>query len=425
MAVNCVVGLQWGDEGKGRIVDYLAQDADMVIRYQGGDNAGHTVVNNYGKFGLHILPSGIFNPDTMNIVGAGTVVNFDRMHSESEDIEKRIGRRLDNLFVDVRAHVILPYHMALDGAEEGKRDEKDKIGTTKRGIGPCYQDKAARSGIRAGDLLDEEFLVKRLEAVLPKKNRELEYYGLETYTLEELLEKCRKWKEEFGSRIIDTTSVVRDAVENDRKILLEGQLGIMRDNDWGIYPYSTSSNPTSGGACNGAGIPPRAVDKVYGVAKAYSTSVGGGPYMTELFDEDGRKLRDIGGEYGVTTGRPRRCGWFDAVAADYACYMNGVTDVCLTKIDVLDSFERIKVCTGYMIDGEYYSYLPDTAHQEKAEPVYKEYEGWMEDTTGCRTWESLPEKCRNYILELEKLIGAPITLVSVGPERDQLIIRNN
>lgn len=218
---------------------------------------------------------------------------------------------------------------------------------------------------------------------------------------------------------------MRDAVENDRKILLEGQLGIMRDNDWGIYPYSTSSNPTSGGACNGAGIPPRAVDKVYGVAKAYSTSVGGGPYMTELFDEDGRKLRDIGGEYGVTTGRPRRCGWFDAVAADYACYMNGVTDVCLTKIDVLDSFERIKVCTGYMIDGEYYSYLPDTAHQEKAEPVYKEYEGWMEDTTGCRTWESLPEKCRNYILELEKLIGAPITLVSVGPERDQLIIRNN
>lgn len=424
MAVNCVVGLQWGDEGKGRIVDYLAQDADMVIRYQGGDNAGHTVVNGYGKFGLHILPSGIFNPATMNIVGAGTVVNFDRMHSESEDIEKRIGRKLDNLFIDVRAHVILPYHMALDGAEEGKRDEKDKIGTTKRGIGPCYQDKAARSGIRAGDLLNEDFLIKRLEAVLPKKNRELEYYGLETYTLDELLKKCREWKEEFGSRIIDTTTVVREAVESDRKVLLEGQLGIMRDNDWGIYPYSTSSNPTSGGACNGAGIPPRAVKRVYGVAKAYSTSVGGGPYMTELFDSDGEKLRDIGHEFGVTTGRPRRCGWFDAVAADYACYMNGVTDVCLTKIDVLDSFETIKVCTGYMIDGEYYSYLPDTAHQEKAEPVYKVFKGWMKDTTLCRTWESLPEECREYILTLEKLIGAPITVISVGPERDQLIIRN-
>ena len=424
MAVNCVVGLQWGDEGKGRIVDYLAQDADMVIRYQGGDNAGHTVVNEYGKFGLHILPSGIFNPDTMNIVGAGTVVNFDRMHSEIEDIEKKIGRKLDNIFIDVRAHVILPYHMALDGAEEGKRAEKDKIGTTKRGIGPCYQDKAARSGIRAGDLLNWDFLVKRLEANLSKKNRELEYYGLDTYTLDGLLEKCRAWKDEFGSHIIDTTTVVRDAVENDRKILLEGQLGIMRDNDWGIYPYSTSSNPTSSGACNGAGIPPRAIKKVYGVAKAYSTSVGGGPYMTELFDEDGEKLRDIGHEYGVTTGRPRRCGWFDAVATDYACYMNGVTDVCLTKIDVLDTFRTIKVCTGYMIDGEYYSYLPDTAHQEKAKPVYKEYEGWMTPTTECRTWESLPEKCREYIIDVEKLIGAPITLISVGPERDQLIIRS-
>lgn len=423
MSVNCVVGLQWGDEGKGRIVDYLAQDADLVIRYQGGDNAGHTVVNNYGKFGLHILPSGIFNEDTTNIVGAGCVVNFDRMHDELEEIEKKIGRRVENLFIDVRAHIILPYHMALDGAEEGKRDEKDKIGTTKRGIGPCYQDKAARSGIRAGDLLNWEFLTKRLEANLVKKNRELEYYGLKTYTLEELLDKCRAWKEEFGSHIIDTSTITREAVEHFRKILLEGQLGIMRDNDWGIYPYSTSSNPTAAGGCNGAGIPPRAISKVYGVAKAYSTSVGGGPYMTELFDEDGEKLRTIGGEYGVTTGRPRRCGWFDAVAADYAVYMNGVTDVALTKIDVLDTFKTIKVCTGYMIDGEYCSYLPETALQEKAKPVYEEFEGWLEETTKCRTWESLPEKCKSYILALEKLIGAPITLISVGPERDQLIVK--
>ncbi len=425
MSVSCVVGLQWGDEGKGRVVDYLAQTADIVIRYQGGDNAGHTVVNEYGKFGLHILPSGIFNEETMNIVGAGTVVNFDRMHSEKEDIEKKIGRKLDNLFIDERAHIILPYHMALDGAEETKRSDSEKIGTTKRGIGPCYQDKAARSGIRACDLLDENTLTKRLSAILPKKNRELEYYGLKTYTLEELLEKCREWKNEFGLKIIDTVPVVREAVESNKNILLEGQLGIMRDNDWGIYPYSTSSNPTSSGACNGAGIPPRAIEKVYGVAKAYSTSVGGGPYMTELFDEDGEKLRTIGGEYGVTTGRPRRCGWFDAVATDYAVYMNGVTDICLTKIDVLDSFKTIKVCTGYMIEGEYYSNLPETRLQEKAKPIYKEFEGWMEDTTKCRTWESLPEKCRSYILELEKLVNAHITLISVGPERDQLIIRNN
>ena len=423
MSVNCVIGLQWGDEGKGRIVDYLAQKADMVIRFQGGDNAGHTVVNEKGKFGLHILPSGIFNEDTMNIVGAGTVVNFDRMHSELEEIEKVTGEKIESVFIDERAHIIMPYHMALDGAEEGKRSESEKIGTTKRGIGPCYQDKAARCGIRAADILDEETLRKKLSALLVKKNRELEYYGLPTYTLEELMEKAKGWREEFGDHIIDTNPAVRDAVEDGRNILLEGQLGIMRDNDWGIYPYSTSSNPTAAGGCNGAGIPPRAIDRVYGVAKAYSTSVGGGPYMTELFDETADKLRAIGHEFGVTTGRPRRCGWFDAVACDYACWMNGVTDVCLTKIDVLDTFETIKVCTGYMIDGEYYSHLPETRLQERAKPIYTDFEGWMEDTTGCRKWEDLPDKCRTFILELEKLIKTPITLISVGPERDQLIIR--
>lgn len=425
MAVNCVVGLQWGDEGKGRIVDYLAQQADIVIRYQGGDNAGHTVVNEKGKFGLHILPSGIFNDDTMNIVGAGTVVNFDRMHSELAEIEEKTGEKINSVFIDVRAHVIMPYHMALDGAEEGKRSEGQKIGTTKRGIGPCYTDKATRCGIRACDILDEEVLKAKIEAVLPKKNRDLEYYGLPTFTVEELLAKAAEWRKEFGDHIIDTVPAVRDAVESDKAILLEGQLGIMRDNDWGIYPYSTSSNPTAAGGCNGAGIPPRAISHVYGVAKAYSTSVGGGPYMTELFDETADKLRAIGHEYGVTTGRPRRCGWFDAVACDYACYMNGVTDVCLTKIDVLDTFDKIKVCTGYMINGEYYSYLPETRLQEQAKPIYEEFDGWMVDTTACRQWEDLPAKCQDFIIALEKLIKAPITLISVGPERDQLIIRKS
>ncbi len=421
--VSAVVGLQWGDEGKGRVVDYLAKDADIVIRYQGGDNAGHTVINDKGKFGLHIIPSGVFNPETMNIVSAGTVVNFDRMHEELEGIKSASGLVIDNLFIDERAHVIMPYHMALDGAEEAKRSGKAKIGTTKRGIGPCYTDKAARSGIRAADLLDEERLRERLEAVLPKKNRDLEYYGLETFDIEELMALCAKWRAEFGDHIIDSVPVVRDAVENGKKILLEGQLGIMRDNDWGIYPFTTSSNPTVAGGCNGAGIPPRAISKVVGVAKAYSTSVGGGPYMTELFDETGDKLREIGGEFGVTTGRPRRCGWFDAVACDYACYMNGVTDVALTKLDVLDSFETIKVCTGYMINGEHYTYLPETRLQEEAKPIYESFEGWMADTTACRTWEELPEKAKAYILALEKMIGTKITYISVGPERDQLIIR--
>ena len=421
--VNAVVGVQWGDEGKGRIVDYLASDAELVIRFQGGDNAGHTVINEYGKFGLHILPSGVFNPETMNIVGAGTVVNFDRMKEEMDNIKKSAGLDIDNVFIDERAHIIMPYHMALDGAEEGKRSEKDKIGTTKRGIGPCYSDKAARIGIRAADIMDPETLEKRLSAVVPKKNRELEYYGLETVKLEDMLALAKKWRNEFGDHIIDTLPIIRDAVEEGKKILLEGQLGIMRDNDWGIYPYSTSSNPTAAGACNGAGIPPRAITKVVGVAKAYSTSVGGGPYMTELFDADGEKLRDIGHEYGVTTGRPRRCGWFDAVAADYACYMNGITDIALTKLDVLDTFEKIKVCTGYMIDGEYYSNLPETRLQDRAKPIYEVYDGWMCDTTGCRTWDELPEKAKTYILALESLMHTHITYVSVGPERNQLIIR--
>ncbi len=421
--VTAIVGVQYGDEGKGRIVDYFAQDADIVIRYQGGDNAGHTVINDKGKFALHILPSGIFNPETMNIVGAGTVVNFNTMHEELENIRKISKMEIDNVFIDSRAHLIMPYHQDLDGAEEAKRDSSQKIGTTKRGIGPCYTDKAARSGIRAGDLLDEEFLEKRLSMLLGKKNRELEYYGLKTYELKDLMALCAKWKEEFGDHIIDTVPVVREAVESGKKVLLEGQLGIMRDNDWGIYPYTTSSNPTVGGAANGSAVPAWAIQKVVGVAKAYSTSVGGGPYMTELFDETADKLREIGGEYGATTGRPRRCGWFDAVAADYACYMNGVTDIALTKMDVLDTFEKIKVCTGYHIDGEYYSTLPETALQERAKPIYEEFDGWMEDTSRCTSWESLPEKAKNYVLALEKMLNTRITYISVGPKREQLIVR--
>ena len=423
MSVNAVVGIQWGDEGKGRIVDYLARDAQMVIRFQGGDNAGHTVINELGKFALHIIPSGVFNPDTMNIVSAGTVVNFDTMAGEIENIEKISGRSVDNVFIDRRAHLIMPYHCLLDGAEEGRRSEGQKIGTTKRGIGPCYSDKAARTGLRAGDILDEEWLRTRIELLLPKKNRDLEYYGLKTFTVDELMAKCAAWKERFGSYIIDSVPVVRDAVESGRSILLEGQLGIMRDNDWGIYPYTTSSNPTVAGACNGAGIAPRHIDRVYGVIKAYSTSVGGGPYMTELFDADGEKLRTIGGEFGATTGRPRRCGWLDLVAADYACYMNGVTDLALTKLDVLDSFETIRVCTGYMIDGEYYNHLPDTLYQERAKPIYEDFPGWMCDTTKCRTWDELPAKAKDYVLEIEKRLSVHITYISVGPERDQIIIR--
>ena len=419
MSVISIVGAQWGDEGKGRIVDYLATDADVVIRYQGGDNAGHTVVNEYGKFALHIVPSGIFNPKAISIVGVGAVVNFDTMAVELKEIPKELHK---NLRIDSRAHLIMPYHCLLDGAEESKRSEHDKIGTTKRGIGPCYSDKAARIGIRAGELQDLEALRAHIEKVLPKKNRELEYYGLKQFTVEELLEKCKAWKEAFGSRIVDTMPIVRTAVDAGRKIVLEGQLGIMRDLDWGIYPYTTSSNPTSGGAANVSGISPRGINEIIGVTKAYSTSVGGGPFVAELFDEVGQKLREIGGEFGATTGRPRRCGWLDAVALDFSSYMNGFTSIAVTKLDVLDSFDEIKVCEAYELDGEITRYLPDTKGQERAKPIFRTFKGWKTDTTKCRTWNDLPKEAKAYVKAIGEYAHCPVSHVSVGPERDQIII---
>ncbi|HHT79632.1 MAG TPA: adenylosuccinate synthase [Spirochaetales bacterium] len=419
--ITSIVGAQWGDEGKGRIVDYLAVHSDIVIRFQGGDNAGHTVINEHGKFALHIIPSGIFNPKTTNIVGAGTVVNFETMATELASIAEK-GVEVNNLFIDVRAHLIMPYHCMLDGAQELAKSQKMQIGTTKRGIGPCYSDKATRSGIRAADLLDFDRLKNRLEMALPQKNRELSYFGLPEVTLDEMLTLCSKWKEQFGDKIIDSVPLVRQAYEDKKKILLEGQLGIMRDLDWGIYPYTTSSNPTAGGATNGAGIAPSRISEVIGVAKVYSTSVGGGPFMTELLDETGKKLQDIGKEYGATTGRPRRCGWFDAVAADFSCWINGFTSVALTKLDVLDSFEKLKVCVAYRVNGEIIKHLPETALQEIAEPIYEEYDGWMSDTTNARKWEDLPKNAQIYCKRLSELIGAPIKYISVGPERDQIII---
>lgn len=419
MAVTSIIGAQWGDEGKGRIVDYLATDADVVIRYQGGDNAGHTVVNDYGKFALHIIPSGIFNKKAKSIVGVGAVVNFDTMKQELDGIPKELHK---NLLVDVRAHLIMPYHCLLDGAEESKRSDHDKIGTTKRGIGPCYSDKAARIGIRVGELLDLVGLRAHIQNILPKKNRELEYYGLKTFTVDELMDKCIEWKNMFGSHIADTLPIVRKAVAAKKKIVLEGQLGIMRDLDWGIYPYTTSSNPTSGGAANVSGIAPNAITEIIGVTKAYSTSVGGGPFTAELFDDDGKKLREVGAEFGATTGRPRRCGWLDAVALDYSSYLNGFTSIAVTKLDVLDSFDEIKVCEAYDLNGKITKYLPDTKGQEEAKPIFKTFKGWKTDTTGCRRFKDLPKEAQEYVKAIGKYAHCKVSYVSVGPERDQIII---
>ncbi len=426
MTVTVVVGAQWGDEGKGRTIDYLAARADLVIRFQGGDNAGHTVVNDYGRFALHLIPCGIFYPHTRNLLGAGTVVNLDTVTEEIAMLQAA-GVDADNLWIDIRAHLIWPYHRLLDGAEEDRRkreagEEGEEMGTTRRGIGPVYADKHSYNGIRVGDLLYPDLLHQRLELLLPIKNRQLAFYDLKQFTVAELMDQADAWRQRYGDRIVDTLPWVRDAVRSGQRILLEGQLGVGRDINWGIYPFTTASSPTAGGACVGAGIPPSAIDEVLGVVKAYSTSVGGGPFPTELHDEWGTRLQEIGREFGATTGRVRRCGWFDGVAIGYASYLNGFTGIAITKLDVLDHFEEIQLCTGYRLGNQVIDYVPDTITQAKVEPIYETWPGWQTDTSHCRTWGDLPAATRAYLRRIEELASAPIRFVSVGPERSQMVV---
>jgi adenylosuccinate synthase len=424
--VTVVVGAQWGDEGKGRVVDYLAARADLVVRFQGGDNAGHTVVNDCGRFALHLIPCGIFYPGVRCLLGAGTVVNLDTVTDELAQLQAA-GVDTGNLWIDQRAHLIWPYHRLLDGAEEDRRrreagGEGEAMGTTRRGIGPVYADKHSYNGIRAGDLHHPDALRQRLALILPLKNRQLSFYGLEQYRVDDLMDLAATWRARHGARIVDSLPWVRDAVRAGDRVLLEGQLGLGRDLNWGIYPYTTASSPTAGGASIGAGIPPRAIDQVLGVVKAYSTSVGGGPFPTELHDEAGAMLQEIGREFGATTGRPRRCGWFDGVAIGYAGYLNGFTGIAVTKLDVLDAFDEIKLCTGYRLDDSVIDYVPDTHGQARVEPVYETWPGWRTDTSGCRTWDDLPAAAQAYLRRIEELAGAPIRFVSVGPERSQMVV---
>jgi adenylosuccinate synthase len=420
MTVTAVVGAQWGDEGKGRIVDYLAQRADMVIRFQGGDNAGHTVVNALGTFRLHLVPSGIFNPHTRCIIGTGTVVNPETVLGEMKGLSS-VGVGIDNLWLSERAHVVMPYHCLLDGLEETARGGA-QIGTTRRGIGPAYADKAARCGIRLSDLKRPEYLRERLIQVLEQKNRTLALFGHEPVQLDALMDQATEWGRSLGSRIVDTLPMVREAVRSRREILLEGQLGVMRDLDWGMYPYVTSSNPLAGAAACGAGLPPTAIDRIIGVVKAYSTAVGAGPLPTELIDENGSLMREVGLEYGATTGRPRRCGWFDGVAIDYATWLNGFTSLAITKLDVLDGLPEIKICIAYRIDGEETTQMPDTPDLARAVPVYETWPGWQTPTRSARSWDDLPRPARAYLHRISELAGVPIEYVSVGPERDQMIL---
>lgn len=421
MPVTAVVGTQWGDEGKGRVVDYLAQRANMVIRYQGGDNAGHTVVNEYGTFRLHHVPSGIFNPRTVNIVGTGCVVNPDTLLEELAELEAA-GVKTDNLLLSARAHVTMPYHRLLDGLRERARGGK-AIGTTKRGIGPVYSHKAARVGIRLGELAYPDRVRARLSIVLPLVNRELEAYGESPISEEELMARVAGWHDALGHRIVDTIPIVREALQQGKNVLVEGQLGVMRDLDWGIYPYVTSSNPLASFAAVGAGFPARYLTRIVGVVKAYSTAVGAGPLPTELKDEHGDRLREAGQEYGATTGRPRRCGWFDGVAIRYAAWLQGFTEIAVTKLDVLDEFPEINICVAYRLpDGTVTEDVPDVPVLEQVEPVYETWPGWMTSTRGARRWEDLPENARRYLRRIEELAGAPIRYVSVGPRRDEIVV---
>ncbi len=421
MSVTAIVGAQWGDEGKGRVVDYLAQSADMVIRFQGGDNAGHTVVNDFGTFKLHLVPSGIFNPNTINLIGTSTVVNPESLLNEIAMVEAA-GVSTENLFVSNRAQMVMPYHRMLDGLQESARAEK-KIGTTKRGIGPAYADKGARRGLRLGDLLHPDWLKTRLRPALENANREITHFGGEPLSFNDLFDQCMAWRDALAHRIVDAVPLVRNAYRGGKAVLLEGQLGVMRDLDWGIYPYVTSSNPTASFAPSGAGLPPQAIDRVFGVVKVYSTAVGEGPFPTELFDASGEFLREKGNEYGATTGRPRRCGWFDGVAIGFAAYLNGFTGLAITKLDVLDGLSELKICTGYRLpDGSVIDYVPDTTILETVEPIYETWQGWDEPTTDVRRWDDLPENAKKYLKRIEELAGVPLAFVSVGAAREAMIV---
>ena len=418
--MTAVVGAQWGDEGKGKITDYLAQQADVVIRFQGGSNAGHTVVNELGTFKLHLVPSGIFNPNALCIVGPGTVVDLPGLCEELSMLEDH-GISTANLRVSDRAHLVLPYHIALDRLDERERG-RQKLGTTGRGVGPAYADKVARHGVQVYEVRDERRFRERIAHELLTKNAILKRFGDAPLDPAEVADQVLAAAARLGDRIVDTLRVVEDAVARDARILLEGQLGAMRDLDWGIYPYVTSSNPLAGGAAVGAGIPPRLITRVIGVVKAYSTAVGEGPFPTELHGREADELRERAQEYGATTGRPRRVGWFDAVASHHAHRLNAFTEIAVTKLDMLGEYDRIPFCSAYEIDGRTTCDMPPTAVLERATPRYEDLPGWRRDITGVTDRALLPAEARAYLRRIEETVGAPVGMVGIGPERTATLL---
>ena len=428
MKNTVVVGAQWGDEGKAKITDLLAEYADVIIRYQGGCNAGHTVVANNETYKFHLIPSGVLYDNKFCFISAGTVIHPETFLKETEELIER-GVNLSSLKISPLATITLPYHIDIDGISENTSG-KNKIGTTKKGIGPTYSDKIGRYGLKIQDLYDDEALNSRLDAILPLKNKMLEkVFGTKTYSKEEMLEYCRKYAEIFRPYVCDEwVDKLSSALKEDKKILFEGAQGIMLDIDYGTYPYVTSSNPIGGGAATGSGIGPTHIENVIGVTKAYITRVGEGPFVTELLDETGEKIRTIGGEFGTTTGRPRRCGWFDAVLSRYCVLVGGLTEMAITKLDVFDTFDELKVCVAYKDtrDGKIYKDYPTNIYMHKyLEPVYETYKGWKTDITKAKTMDELPENAKAYLNKLQELVGIPIKIVSVGPDREQTIILEN
>ncbi|MFH2033831.1 MAG: adenylosuccinate synthase [Candidatus Margulisiibacteriota bacterium] len=423
MPVSVIVGTQWGDEGKGKITDLLSRDMDMVVRYQGGNNAGHTVVIGKEVFKLHLIPSGIFFPKVVCVIGNGVVIDPGVLLEEIGSLKTK-GLAVDNLRISSQAHVIMPYHKDLDGAQE-KKAEAGRIGTTCRGIGPCYVDKYSRYGIRICDLYHEDVLKAKLAWNIEEKTFIINnYYKAQvSYDLNTMLNEYINYGRAIKQYVVEESSaLVNDAIRQKKRILMEGAQGTMLDVDHGTYPFVTSSNPVSGGACVGGGVPPKAIDEVLGVVKAYVTRVGGGPFPTEEEGKVGEQLREIGGEYGATTGRPRRCGWFDGVVMKHAAKVNGLTGLAVTKLDVLDKFEKLKICVAYDQNGRQISDFPtDLERLKTCKPVYIEVSGWMQDTSKAKKYADLPGKAKEYLDKLAQLAETRIAMVSVGPEREQII----
>jgi adenylosuccinate synthase len=422
MTAIALLGAQWGDEGKGKATDLLGEKVDYVVRYQGGNNAGHTVVIKDQKFALHLLPSGILSPGVIPVIGNGVVIDPSVLFDEIKGLNER-GIDTSKLRISYNAHLITPYHRTIDKVSE-RFLGNSKIGTTGRGIGPAYADKINRIGIRVQDLFDRSILRQKIEGALRDKNQVLiKVFNRKGLEVDEVLDEYLRYAELFRPYADDTSLLLNRALDQGKNVLLEGSQGTLLDVDHGTYPFVTSSNPTAGGACTGSGIGPTRISRVIGIVKAYTTRVGSGPFPTELFDEDGEKLRSIGGEVGVTTGRARRCGWYDALIARYAVRVNGLTDFFLTKLDVLTGWERIPVCVGYEIDGKRIKELPSSQSDfHHAKPIYEYLPGWNEDISSAKNLDQLPVNARAYVKYLEEISGAPISAVGVGQERDQTIL---